>query len=143
MKSFANNSIFRLQVCQIREKMSCSIWWDVYQNLYWVQQKTWRIWRFGSLGRNKLKAHHALIFYLRGLNSGYKRWIKTTWKNIEIVLDMVINIGVHPKALICDQWTNNFSAVHYLGALTNKPFFLETPKLSIYLTFLFSLSYWQ
>lgn len=94
----------------------------------------------GTLGRITSKASRALLFYLRGLYEAreiplaYFLSKKTVNKSnlkrlIEVVFDKVTYFGFRSKALVCDQGTNNRSAIKLFGAT---PFFFYKGKKILY-----------
>jgi hypothetical protein len=65
-----------------------------------------------------LVADHALVFYVRGLTFSWKQplayYITNSTVNKSVlgsllreVLDCIINLGLHPTAIVCDQGSNN------------------------------------
>ena len=89
---------------------------------------------FGSLGRTRLTATHALVFMIRGISSKWKQPIAYYLTNgpckhkfISIflfeILNSILDIGLKPVVIICDQGTNNRALFKDLHISISKPFF--------------------
>lgn len=88
----------------------------------------------GPLGRSSKRATHALVFLIRGLYKNWKLPIsyflsrnsldKNRLKDLVLYnLNSVISAGLIPKAIVCDQGTNNRGALSLLGVNEERPFF--------------------
>lgn len=88
----------------------------------------------GPHGRSNKLAGQAMVFMIRGLYSSWKMPIcyflpATSVKNnilSELIIETVqrlLNCGFFIKAVICDQGTNNVSALGLLKVTKDKPFF--------------------
>lgn len=88
----------------------------------------------GSYGRSNKSANCVLVFMARGIYSKWKFPIayflthstinKTILKNLIIdVLNNLIDVGLCPKLIVCDQGTTNQSALKLLNISEDNPFF--------------------
>lgn len=93
----------------------------------------------GSMGRTGKKATHALVLMLRGIYNNWKIpfayfFCCNSMKShnlkqiLTICLENIIRVGMVPKILVCDQGTNNRSALSKLGVSTATPFFTHNDK---------------
>lgn len=90
---------------------------------------------FGSLGRTKLVANHAMVFMLKGLTFSWKQPIGyflssgpmggDTLKDLLVeALRKIKSKGLQPRLVICDQGSNNRRVLEtLLGATVDKPYF--------------------
>lgn len=89
----------------------------------------------GSSNVQNLVADHALVFYVRGLVEPWKQPFayylthSTVEKQIlaellREVLRSILNLGLIPKAIVCDQGSNNRACLSgVLGVTAEKPYF--------------------
>ncbi|KAL4112123.1 hypothetical protein QTP88_015971 [Uroleucon formosanum] len=88
----------------------------------------------GRFGRTSNTANSCLVFMARGINSSWKTSVTyflahsavkhAVLKNLIIdVLQELFDIGILPKVIICDQGSNNQSALKSLNVTENKPYF--------------------
>lgn len=93
----------------------------------------------GELGRDKCLASQALVFMVRGLLYSWKMpfsyYLSSgTVKNfnlmilIDLVLEALIEIGLHVRAITCDQGTSNQKVIECLGVSEEKPYFMFKEK---------------
>lgn len=96
----------------------------------------------GPLGRNAKHATHALVFSIKSIYGKWKFPLsyfftnnsiqKTKLKELLVFnIKSIISIGFLPKAIVCDQGSNNRGALSLLGVSKNKPFF-EVEKQKIF-----------
>ena len=90
---------------------------------------------FGSAGRSRFVANHATVFMVRGLSTKWKQplayFLSSGPVNAVMLktltlqcIDKVKKIGLCLKVMICDQGSNNRSALHtHLGVTPAQPFF--------------------
>lgn len=89
----------------------------------------------GPLGRAPKNATQALVFCIKGIYSSWKIPIsyffscgsvkKTNLKDlIQYNLKTLIKIGYIPKAIVCDQGSNNRGALNLLGVTKDRPYFI-------------------
>ena len=95
---------------------------------------------FGSLGRTKYVANHAIAFLVRGLATKWKQPVGyflssgpisgETLKNVLLeCIEKLVNIGLSVKLVVCDQGSNNRRLFEtLLGATIEKPYFMATEK---------------
>ena len=95
---------------------------------------------FGSLGRTKYVANHAIAFLVRGLTTKWKQPVGyflssgpisgETLKNVLFeCIEKLVNIGLSVKLVVCDQGSNNRRLFEtLLGATIEKPYFMATEK---------------
>ena len=95
---------------------------------------------FGELGTSQFVAEHALVFMVRGLLSKWKQPLayfltagtvkpEILQRLTRICLDKFEKIGLYPKALVCDQGSNNHSFLHMLEKVsTEKPYTVQNNK---------------
>lgn len=87
----------------------------------------------GTLGRTKERAHSAMVFMVRGLYSPWKVPVayflskKAVKKDqlkslIEATIQHVQKAGLNPKVMVCDQGTNNRSALKALKISKDRPY---------------------
>jgi hypothetical protein len=87
----------------------------------------------GPLGRRNVPATHALVFLIRGLKYPWKCPIAYVLSEnsvkgsaLAVLIDYCIaklnNIGLCPKATVCDLSTTNSTAMKLLGATLAKPY---------------------
>jgi hypothetical protein len=88
----------------------------------------------GTLGKCNKIGNSALVFYLRGL---YYKWkfpfcyyisagpiVKEKLKQIvEGVIEKLLSISIKPRAIVCDQGSNNRGAFALLGTNKERPYF--------------------
>lgn len=88
----------------------------------------------GHLGRFPKNANYALVFMARGIYTAWKLPLAYFLSNsgvkcadlcllIKEVLIKVIDAGLLPKIIVCDQGTSNQSALKNLGVSCEKPYF--------------------
>uniref|UniRef100_A0A2S2P4P3 Transposable element P transposase n=1 Tax=Schizaphis graminum TaxID=13262 RepID=A0A2S2P4P3_SCHGA len=88
----------------------------------------------GRLGRSSKTANTALVFMARGVYTSWKIPIAyflahsavkhNILKTLIIdVLQELLNIDLFPKVIVCDQGTNNQSALRLLNVSVDRPFF--------------------
>jgi len=91
---------------------------------------------FGHYGRSKKTANSVMVFMARGIYTSWKFPVAyflahsgvnhKLLKNLIVdVISELLKIGLCPKMLVCDQGTNNQSALKSLGINKNKPFFFH------------------
>jgi hypothetical protein len=95
----------------------------------------------GTLGKCNKIGNSALVFYLRGL---YYKWkfpfyyyisagpiVKEKLKQIvEGVIEKLLSISIKPRAIVCDQGSNNRGAFALLGTNKERPyFFVKNSKI--------------
>ncbi len=91
---------------------------------------------FGSLGKTSKPANHALVFMVRGLIGKWKQPIgfflsraATSAENLKKLLNECIqsvkNTGLQPKAVVCDQGSNNVRLYKLLAVTEKRPFFIH------------------
>jgi len=99
----------------------------------------------GPLGRNDKIGTHALVIMVRGL---YKNWkfplsfffTGSGVKGNDLVIIIkqairhIIEVGLIPTCIVCDQGTQNRRTYMLLGSTQEKPYFIEN-KNKIYLLF--------
>ncbi|CAI6369764.1 unnamed protein product [Macrosiphum euphorbiae] len=95
----------------------------------------------GKIGRGNKTANTALVFMVRGIYSSWKFPIayflahsavksKTLKTLIVDVIKELIGVGLCPKLTVCDQGTNNQSALKLLNVSEDKPyFFIDENKI--------------
>lgn len=87
----------------------------------------------GHKGRTKKMATQSMVFLVRGLYSTWKLplayFLSGSSMNSVILKDLIVDIiekcielGFHPVALVCDQGSNNYSALKHLGFNKDKSF---------------------
>jgi len=96
---------------------------------------------FGHYGRTNKSANCVMVFMARGLFSPWKfpvaYFLAHSGVKHTLLKDLIIDVltelfknGLYPKVLVCDQGTNNQSALKSLGVDENKPyFFFENNKI--------------
>lgn len=88
----------------------------------------------GPLGRSTKHATHALVFSIRGLYSSWKFPLayffshhSTNKDNLKYLINYILEtlhaIGFLPRALVCDQGSNNRGALTLLGVTKDQPYF--------------------
>lgn len=89
---------------------------------------------FGKYGRSNKSANSVMVFMARGIFYQWKfpvayflthSGVKTKMLN-KLIINIIIelfNVGLCPKMSVCDQGTNNQSALKSLGIDENKPYF--------------------
>jgi len=99
----------------------------------------------GHKGRTKKMATQSMVFLVRGLYSTWKLplayFLSGSSTNSVILKDLIVDIiekcielGFHPVALVCDQGSNNYSALKHLGFNKDKPF-IEIKQHTIFSIF--------
>lgn len=95
----------------------------------------------GPLGRNSKTATHALVFSIRGLFKNWKMPFSYYFCHgslnqhnlkllIEYNLKNLFGMGYNPRAIVCDQGTNNRGAFKLLGVTSDIPyFFFDSHKI--------------
>ena len=98
---------------------------------------------FGELGTSQFVANHALVFMVKGLLSKWKQPLayfltagtvkpETLQRLTRISLDKLEKIGLHLKALVCNQGSNNHSFLHKLEKVSiEKPYIVQTTRKSL------------
>lgn len=99
----------------------------------------------GSLGRSDVIASTALVFMLRGLYSRWKLPIMyvvagncVKWDSLKKLLletiGRIMDCGLQPVCIVCDQGTNNRSALSSLGVCAERTYFhfRENKILALY-----------
>lgn len=99
----------------------------------------------GNMGRTRLTAQYALVFLVRGLYNSWKLPIAYFLTHtgvkaddlamlIKQTLEKLFEANLIPKITVCDQGSNNRSALAVLGVNVEEPFFKVGGKLifSIY-----------
>ncbi|KAL4121023.1 hypothetical protein QTP88_013608 [Uroleucon formosanum] len=96
---------------------------------------------FGHYGRTNKSANCVMVFMARGLFSPWKfpvaYFLALSGVKHKLLKDLIIDVlteliknGLCSKVLVCDQGTNNQSALKSLGVDENKPyFFVENNKI--------------
>jgi len=96
---------------------------------------------FGHYGRTSKSANCVMVFMARGLYSPWKfpvaYFLAHSGVKHKLLKDLIIDVlselfksGLCPKVLVCDQGTNNQSALKSLGVDENNPyFFVENNKI--------------
>lgn len=100
---------------------------------------------FGSYGRSANTANICLVFMARGIYTSWKIPIAYFLAHSNVkheilntlivdVLQELFNVGLFPKVIICDQGTNNQSALKSLNVTEDKPYFYidENKIVSLY-----------
>ena len=91
---------------------------------------------YGSLGKTSKAANHALVFMVRGLMGKWKQPLgyflsrdATRAEKLEPLLKDCIqklkDIGLHPKAVVCDQGSSNVRLYTTLGVTEDHPYFIH------------------
>lgn len=91
---------------------------------------------FGTLGKTSRAANHALVFMVRGLTGKWKQPLGyflskdcATADKLEILLkeclQKIKDIGLQPKAIVCDQGSSNVHLYKNLGITEDHPFFVH------------------
>lgn len=94
---------------------------------------------YGPLGRTAKQATHALVFSIRGLYTNWKTPVSYFFSRnsvnqyklkdlIQYICKEIQNMGFYPKALVCDQGSNNRGALKLLGVTTEYPYFTSKNK---------------
>lgn len=89
---------------------------------------------FGHYGRSKKTANSVMVFMARGIYTSWKfpvaYFLAHSGVNHKLLKNLIVDviaellkIGLCPKMLVCDQGTNNQSALKSLGINEKKPFF--------------------
>lgn len=97
----------------------------------------------GHLGRINKPASQALVFMARGLYSNWKLPIAYFFsvssmshsvlnKLIISTVEKLLEVGLHVKAVVCDQGTNNEAVYKDLGTSKENLFFYINNKIKIY-----------
>jgi len=87
----------------------------------------------GHKGRTNKLATQAMVFIVRGLYSNRKLpltyFLSDSSMSSSILKDLIVyviekctDLGFHIVALVCDQGSNNYSALKHLGCCKEKPF---------------------
>ena len=97
----------------------------------------------GHLGRTNKPASQPLVFMARGLYSNWKLPVVYFFsassmsqsvlnKLIISTVEKILEVGLHVKAVVCDQGTNNQAAYKDLGMSKENPFSFINNKIKIY-----------